>query len=166
MTEAEKIMARRPSEQDFTIEMNANSSVEIWKDIPTKLREKEAWHIVAFAFWIEERDPTLPIGIPDVETSHGLQLHDNSDSELLKNFNDDDVIVAYQEHNEEIFKHPIRFELDRITLSNMLRVIFRTRQDETVWSAPSIQVAGKVYYHVVSAPPSGRTKLGLQMENV
>lgn len=177
MTEAERILKSLPSEYPFEFLMNADSTVEVWTDIPTKLGSFEAWHVVGARYTFQNVNPTVPFLLDDQSAPFAaeLQIHRNDDSELLLPANDPVVIgrdafdftwatsVGYQ------FKRAFDqiVNMNTIVCGQMLRVLFRTSVDVPIGlSAATVCVRGTLFYHLVGAPDNGRTKIGIPLDEI
>lgn len=174
-----KIVASVPREANFEITMNGDSTTEVWDDIDTNLDEGMAWLIYGGEYSIEAIAPTVPQGSLDITANtqtHVLQVHRNTDNELLVNVHDDDLMffdkyessfvatAAGTSHGPQI-NWPRRFGKRTITFAQQLRVIFRTTVDNTIISDPAVQLVGCLYYDIIKAPNVGQSKLG-QLANL
>jgi len=170
VTDFDKVMASIPSPMDFIIPMELDSADEAYVDIDTNLGDGEALLIYGVRYRFENVDPTEPLnwlGAQAADMSWGLQIHRNTDSDILLNANDSDLLIDDARHMaqatavgfaflDSIFKRQER----TVTLSPTLRAIFRTDADYANISAATVQLAGRIYYDKVPAPSIGNTKLG------
>jgi len=174
MTQWERILKKNPHKAPFTITMDASSINEVWADVDTKLGKDEAWHIVGIRYTFEGIDPVTPTlyaePIHRVET---LQLQRGNDSEvLLPAFHDDVIIhhsvgtIFFAEGAAVMYEHPYNVPCNEVTRRNYLRALFRSRNDNTGISDASIQLTGVILYHLISAPDDGRTKLGVDLDDI
>jgi hypothetical protein len=174
MTEWEQILASRPSEAPFVIRMNTNSNDEAFIDIPTKLDHKHGWHVVGLRYTFEGVDPTTPILTGSlIATSMTLQIQRGLDSEvLLPAFGKDTLIhhnltiLYYTSGLHTMPIHPIRVPANTVTRCQQLRALFRTSADLADISLTTIQLSGMLLYHLITAPDDGRTKLGINIDEI
>lgn len=153
-----------PHEAKFTITMAADSTTEVWTDITTHLDGNDGWFITRLDWAFENIDPTIPFNIyASAPYAHMIQIHRNLDNTTLLSWNDDDVVVNHSLGltNVNILPvMPFSIQVDQVTTQKKLRVMFRTTTDNTVLSATTVQLAGRLYYHVLKGPNVGHTKLG------
>jgi len=174
MTDWERLLSQQPNRAPFTIAMDGNTINEVWTDLDTKLKQNQGWHVVGVEYTFEGIDPTNPTlyaeAIHRVET---LQVQRGTDSEiLLPAFHPDTLLhhsVATMFDTSGLAMgpmHPIKVQCDEFTRHNKLRVLFRSRNDNTGISDPAIQLTGILKYHIISAPDDGRTKLGIDIDEI
>jgi len=170
----DKILATVPSEAQFEITMDDHSATEVYEDIDTNLQDGEAWLVYGCEWMFEAVDPTIPLATDFYAVVTGtaltLQVHRNDDSEILLNFNDDDLM--YQDTLDwqsafntegwgvDLVNWPRFFGRRTITFSEKLRVLFRTQDDVPAISTSDVQIAGRLLYDRIKAPSIGQSKLG------
>jgi len=170
----DKILATIPARAEFHITMAADSTDEVWDDIDTNLQDGEAW-LVYGGYWIVESiDPEIILRInameEDITQGYALQVHRNDDSEILLNFNDDDLmfedrILCAMDLDTNggrgvVLNFPRFFGERTITFSEKLRVLFRSAADDPSISVATAQIAGCLLYDRITAPSIGQSKLG------
>jgi len=165
----DQVLATIPSEAEFEITMDADSTNEVWDDIDTNLQDGEAWLVYGGLFVFENIDPTTPaiLDPTTADNAYTLQVHRNDDSEILLNYNDDDLMFHWNwtvcdtvNASQVVFPMPLRFGKRTITFSEKLRVLFRTRADDADLSVASTRIAGCLLYDRIAAPSIGQSKLG------
>lgn len=162
-----KVLQSVPSEAEFEIAMNGDSTTEVWTDIDTNITDGQAWVIYGMEYCFENIDPTVPLA-PSITTgiSRVLQIHRNDDSEILLNSNDDDLLMqhrwAFKVNTTGASEGEVVWRTQKLTITMQptLRVLFRTAADDTVISLTTVQLAGKLYYDKIAAPNIGISKLG------
>lgn len=172
-----KILSSIPSRAEFKIPMDANSTTEVWDDIDTNLQDGEAWVVYGGQFVFESVDPTVPLLVKLIgDNNWTLQVQRGDDSELLLNFNDDDLMYHWNMLAEEQVstsggqsEHEVpgvfRFGWRTVTFREKLRVLFRTQTDDSYISLTTVQLAGYLWYDRIKAPSIGQSKLG-QLANL
>jgi len=175
MTQWETTLRNLPHKAPFTIQMDADSTNEVWVDIPTRLKKNEAWHVVGLDYTFENIDPTVPaIQGKFLDQALALQVQRGVDSEILLPAFDPLTLLH---HSKETFvggtdglfvmdDMPKHVAVDEVTRHEFLRVLFRTSEDVTAISAPTVQLTGQLRYHLISAPDDGRTKIGIDIDEI
>lgn len=161
------MLASMPAEAEFEIQMNIDSTTEVWDDIETGINAGEAWEVFGMEWNYENNaSPFVPIPSPTADNAIAIQVHRNVDNETLLRSNDNAILM------EQVFRiglatnglaysfAPYRVAKHSVTFSERLRVMFRTATDLTLISATTISVVGKIFYQVVPAPNNETTKLG------
>jgi hypothetical protein len=159
MRTLKQVLPEIPNRKHFQIPMVADSSNEVWVDLTTGLMPGQAWFITGGWWTIEPLNGEASSAFPSPPGTNGyhLQLHRNTDSELLLPSNDDDVIasnkrIAYVAAAGTLFnKLPLPLEVNGrpITCSRLLRMLFRTTADETNVSNPANVLRGVLNYEVI-----------------
>lgn len=176
MTEAEKLIQKMPSILPFEIPMVADSTTYATVDIPTKLGAKEAWHIIGVDWCFENINPaTIASAVPAVGLTRQFQIHRNNTHAGFLSLGDEDLVFSDKQEwrqltgvgtvyiEEGVQKHLFQ----TITLSPVLRALFQTNVDDASISvAGTIILKGVLYYHIISAPDDGRTKLGIPLDEI
>jgi len=168
----DRVLASIPARAEFSMTMDADSTVEVWDDIDTNLQDGEAWLVYGGVFTFENIEPTQPAWGPadSSDNCYTLQVHRNDDSELLLNFLDDDVMYHWGLHRDIMLNvqgasmtdmyHPFRFGHRTITFSEKLRVIFRSATNDNDLGLVTKQLVGYLLYDRILAPSIGQSKLG------
>ena len=166
-TKAETILKEMPSVVHGHVALPSDTTNEIWIDVDTKLGAKEAWHIVGFEWKIAIN---TDVGAPPlaVNAGHLMQLLRTNVAEEPVDWDHSDLIVEEEwipeTATEEVF--PRKIAVEAVTLSNTLRAIWRTTADETNWSASNYELWVAIYYHLITAPDDGRTKIGIPLDEI
>jgi len=175
MTEWESLVKKQLHRAPFTIPMVADSTNEIWTDIPTKLKNDDGWHIKRIAYTIENIDPTIPlVTSANVYATMALQVHRGNENEvLLPAFHPDCIVhssmtTVFDTAGMAIEpRHPVIIDVNELTRQQMLRAIFRTSADIAAISlAATAHLSGVIFYDLITAPHDGRTKLGIDLDEI
>ena len=162
----DEFLEQMPRRAEFTIDMVADSTTEVWADIDTGLDDAQAWLLYGLEFGIYAIDPTVPLLARTANTVHTIQIQRNTESAILLATNNNRMMTNFKTtqfiatEGAFMYQEPWKVPIQNVTLQPTLRVLFRTNVDDTAISDAAYNIEGVILYDIITAPKRLASKIG------